>query len=165
MQFVAALSSLADTFKFADSEMTVISRVNQSLVDSLERLGGGSGKLVLLIFIAVWKATYVTLRGAIQLLVAVVRAASAASRHVARMVSEYLRSEIARLTSLSGGSAPSIRKTLLYFLSGALLVGAPIVVLTKYVWPAFFAVLMWMWNSAAALRGGAATATRIASKL
>jgi hypothetical protein len=54
-KFVETLSSVADKFKFADSEMTVISRVNQSLLDSLERLGGGSGRLVLLIFIAVWK--------------------------------------------------------------------------------------------------------------
>lgn len=157
--FVVALSSLADHFKFAPSEMTLISRVNQSLLDSMERLGGGSGRFVLLVFLAVWKAAYVTLRGCIRLLVAVARGASSASRHVTQMVSSYLRSEIARFTSLSAGTAPSVRKTFLYFLTGALLVGAPIVVLTKYVLPAFMAVLAWFWSAGHAIGAGGAAAS------
>lgn len=41
---------------------------------------------------------------------------------------------------------PSIRKTVLYFLTGALLVGAPVLILTKYVYPAIAAVLYWLWS-------------------
>jgi hypothetical protein len=152
-KFVEALSSIGDRFKFAPSEQTVISRVNQSLLDSLERLSGGSGKLVLLVFIAVWKATYVTLRGAIQLMVAIVRGASSTSRHFSHVLTSYVRSEIARLSSLSAGTAPSIRKTFLYFLSGALLVGAPIIVMTHYLFPAFWSVLVWFWGVAGSIVG------------
>lgn len=50
------------------------------------------------------KATYVTLRGAIKLMVAVIRGASSAGRHFSQMISTYLRSEIARATSLSSGN-------------------------------------------------------------
>ncbi len=65
-KFVEVLSSVGDKLNFAPSELGVISRVNRLLLDSVERLGGQGGRLVLLIFIALWKATYVVLRSAIQ---------------------------------------------------------------------------------------------------
>lgn len=158
-KFVEVLSSVADKFKFGPSELGVISRVNQTLLDSMERLGGGSGKLVLLIFIAVWKTTYIVLRSAISLLVAVARGLSALGRQMSKMISDYLHTQIQELTrrgddqqqasgffGSSVNAPPSIRKTVLYLLSGALLVGAPVAVLAKYVFPAFFAVLQWMWT-------------------
>jgi hypothetical protein len=65
-KFVEVLSSVGDKLNFAPSELGVISRVNRLLLDSVERLGGQGGRLVLLVFIALWKATYVVLRSAIQ---------------------------------------------------------------------------------------------------
>lgn len=154
--FVDALGRVVDSVKFQESELSVISRVNQLLLDSVERLGGGSGKVLLLVFIAVWKTTYVVLRTAIQLLVSALRAVSSLGLDLSQVVSDYLHAKISGFGSSAQSSGffgskdapPSIRKTVLYLLSGALLVGIPIAILTHYVLPAFMTVLTWMWRSA-----------------
>lgn len=75
---------------------------------------------------------------------------------MSKMVSDYLHTQIQALTSSESSSRsffgtsvsapPSIRKTVLYLLSGALLIGAPVLILTKYVVPSLVAVLYWMWS-------------------
>ncbi len=131
----------------------MISRVNRLLLDSVERLGGG--RFVLLIFIALWKATYVVLRSIIQLLVVAIRGLTVLGRQVAKMIADYLHSQIQAMTATSEtksffgttvNAPPSIRKTVLYLLSGALLVGLPVLVLTKYILPAALFLLKWMWS-------------------
>jgi hypothetical protein len=69
----------------------------------MERRGGGSGKLVLLIFIAVWKTTYVVFRSTIQLLVAAIKGVSVLGRHVSKMISDYLHTQIQNYTSSESG--------------------------------------------------------------
>ena len=157
-KFIEVLANVADKFKFGASELGVISRVNQMLLDSVERLGGGSGKLVLLIFIAVWKTTYVVLRTAIQLLVAAIGALATLGGQVSEMLADYLHARISGFGPKQQGGGfwgskdapPSIRKTVLYLLSGALLVGIPIAILTRFIMPAFVAVLAWMYRAATA---------------
>jgi hypothetical protein len=78
-------------------------------------------------------------------------------RQLSRMVSDYLHTQIQSLASSDSGSRsffgasvnapPSVRKTILYLLSGALLVGAPVLILTKYVVPSMMALLYWMWGN------------------
>merc|ERR1711916_101171 len=158
-KFVEVLSTVADKFKFGPSELSVISRVNQMLLDSMERLGGGSGKLVLLIFIAVWKTTYVVLRTAIQLLVAAIRALSGMGQEATQLLTDYLHAQISGFgqQQRTGGffgsrnAPPSIRKAVLYLLSGALLVGIPVAILLRFILPAIMAVLMWFYNTATAM--------------
>lgn len=118
-KFVEVLSSVGDKLNFAPSELGMISRVNRLLLDSVERLSGQGGRLVLLIFIAIWKATYVVLRSVIQLLVAALRAVMTISKQIGKMVADYLHSQIQALTATSETSSffgtavnapPSIRK-------------------------------------------------------
>lgn len=103
-KFVEVLSTVADKFKFGPSEMGVISSVNQLLLDSIERVFGGTGKVILLIFIAIWKATYVTLRSIITLLVVVIRAVSVLGRDMSNVVSDYLHVQIQSLMETESGT-------------------------------------------------------------